>query len=128
MVEALAPVALVIEDEPSIRAFVAEVLREAGFQTCEATDAPEAFAQLEAMSELALIVSDVRMPGYVDGAMFANVAAQYHPQVSIVVISGFAEPRAGQLPRGALFLQKPFTSAELLDAVAAATAVHQQVN
>ena len=69
---------------------------------------------MESPETLSLVITDVHISGYVDGAMFANVVAAYRPDVPIVVMSGYSEPEEGALPPGTMFLAKPFTSSELL--------------
>lgn len=59
--------ALVVEDEPLIRLFTAATLREAGFNTLEAANAEEAMRYLDADTTIAVLVTDIDLPGHVNG-------------------------------------------------------------
>ncbi len=112
-----APAILVIEDEAQLRAYLVEVLKSEGFEVLESADATVAFQVLESSKTLSLVLTDVKIPGYVSGTMFAHVVTEYRPSIPMIVMSGYAEPRRGELPPHAVFLPKPFTSAQLLELI-----------
>lgn len=89
------PTILVTEDEILIRFFVAEELRAQGNLVLEAANAEEALALLRSGLEIDLLLTDVRMPGTLDGAALARRVRQDHPRVKIVVVS--AHLRVGEL-------------------------------
>lgn len=93
--QARRPTILVVEDEILIRFFVAEELRAQGNLVLEAANAEEALALLHSRLEIDLLLTDVRMPGPLDGAALARRVRQEHPRVKIVVVSGHL--RAGEL-------------------------------
>lgn len=109
--------ALVVEDETVIRMETADLLTEAGFEVLEAWNAATALRQLERTAGIRLLVTDVQMPGDLDGFALARQASVRWPDLTIVVISGVAAPRAGDLPPGARFIPKPFSARLVLEAV-----------
>jgi DNA-binding NtrC family response regulator len=113
---------LVVDDEPIIRSQVAAILEDEGFRVSQAADAAQATELLVASSDLALVITDVRLPGAVDGAGLAKLLERYHPGLPILAISGGARPHEDEMPMRTAFLQKPFIAAELVGLVLALTA------
>src|SRR3712207_4355035 len=101
------PVVLLVEDEPLVRLTQVDVLREAGFWVLEAQDADEAFETLRRRQGVRVVLTDVNMPGSIDGFEFARLVAQGWPEVGVMVISGKAFPDDGDLPPSATFVAKP---------------------
>jgi two-component system, response regulator PdtaR len=79
---------LVVEDEVLVRLMVAEQLRDADFHVVEAANADEALAVLQFTTDVALIVTDIRMPGSMDGLELAKTVRTAFPQIRIVLTSG----------------------------------------
>jgi len=79
---------LVVEDEVLVRLMVAEQLRSADFHVVEAANADEALAVLRYTTDVALIVTDIRMPGSMDGLQLAKTVRSAFPQIRIVLTSG----------------------------------------
>lgn len=113
---ALVPV-LITEDEVLIRMMVADELLDAGFRPLEAGTADEALQILEARSDVRVLVTDVKMPGSLDGFAFSNIVSARWPHIGIVVTSGHALPGDAPLPPGAVFLSKPYRMSLLLEVV-----------
>ncbi len=107
------PVVLLVEDEPLVRLTQVDILREAGFWVAEADNADEAFEILRRRQDVRAVLTDVDMPGSLDGFEFARLVAQGWPEVGVLVISGKAFPEEGDLPSSAQFLAKP-TRPEIL--------------
>jgi two-component system, response regulator PdtaR len=101
------PVALLVEDEPLVRLTQVDILREAGFWVLEAEDADEAFETMRRRQDVSVVLTDVDMPGSIDGFEFARLVAQGWPEVGVMVISGKALPDEGDLPPSAVFVPKP---------------------
>ena len=106
---------LVVDDETPVRRAVAKIVATAGFEVLTARDAGDALAKL-ARERVDLVLTDVVMP-QTSGVMLADLIRQSHPDVAIVLMSGFAPDLItgrGIDPRHTPYLQKPFTRLELL--------------
>ncbi|WP_426139402.1 response regulator [Pseudomonas sp. DWP3-1-2] len=109
---------LVVEDEPMIRDFVCEILSDEGWACQAVENADKAVEYLNAHgNEVALLLTDVRMPGSMDGIGLANLVAEKWPEIPIVVMSGHGTPGSDQLKPDVLFIAKPWTINELLSGV-----------
>ncbi len=114
---------LITEDEDSLRIFVARALRLDGHETVEAADGAQG---LDTLSEggFDLLLSDIRMP-VMDGIELAHRAAKAHPQLKILLMTGYAEQReraddlAGKIVD---VVAKPFSLPDIRTAVARALA------
>ncbi len=116
---------LLAEDDDSVRAFVARALTHGGHEVMEAEDGGLASElMLEENGRFDLLLSDIKMP-VMDGiALALNVAASW-PQVTIVLMTGFADQRERAHGLDALIydvIPKPFTLQQMLDKVADALA------
>ncbi len=107
---------LVVDDEPTIRMLVREVLDEIGLDTVEATDGAEALAALQASGGIDLLVTDVGLPGGMNGRQLADAARTTRPGLGVLFITGYAENAAlrnGVLEPGMQVITKPFAMAGL---------------
>lgn len=78
---------LVVEDEPIIRFAVADTLRDAGYQVFEAANGDEAFHTLETGLLVDLVVTDINMPGTLDGLMLTAHIKTRTPTLPVFVVS-----------------------------------------
>lgn len=108
------PTVLVVEDDRLVRETMADVLRDAGFATCEAGCADDALRAL-AEHPVDAVVTDIDMPGEIDGIGLARRMGELWPEIGVLVISG---GKRALLPPAARFLAKPFTAGRLLAALA----------
>jgi DNA-binding NtrC family response regulator len=107
------PIALIVEDEVFQRLDAAVLLEETGFEVIEAETAAKGLRVLhDRGQDIAVLFTDVRTPGLLDGAELANEAAHSWPHVRLIVTSAYQQ-RAG-LPRNATFLPKPWRPVEIL--------------
>lgn len=108
---------LVVEDELLIRMLISDELRDADYDVVEAGDADEALELLGTSAPVDLIISDVRMPGSIDGlGLLAAVKAKC-PKLPFIVTSGHIEPSVA-IQRGAdKFLPKPYSTHVVLSAI-----------
>jgi CheY-like chemotaxis protein len=111
------PVILLVEDEPLVRILNLDILQEAGFRVVDANDADEAFEILKRRSDVSAVLTDVDMPGSMDGFEFARLVSQGWPEVGVLVISGKTGPRPGDLPPRGAFLAKPYDPDTLVKAL-----------
>lgn len=98
---------LLVEDEPLIRLFIAELLEEAGFRVVEAANAAEALILMEAGLQVNVLLTDVDMPLGCNGFELAQKVHKSWPDAEILIMSGRQWPADGDLPPGAAFLAKP---------------------
>jgi len=112
------PTVLVVEDEILIRMMVSESLRHAGCEVVEAASADEALQVLSASNRPDVLVTDVKMPGAVDGLELARRVRKAHPGLKVVITSGHAPARNADGLADA-FLTKPFDLAHLVGRVCA---------
>jgi len=101
------PTVLVVEDEVLLRLTVAEELRANGIGVLEAANADEALALLQSQVAVNLVLTDVRMPGSMDGLALANLLRRTRPGLKLIIASGHL-PDLG--PRGIAeaFIHKPY--------------------
>jgi PAS domain S-box-containing protein len=108
---------LVVDDEDAVRMLVSEVLVELGFTAIEAVDGAGALAVLEAGTRVDLLVSDIGLPGGMNGWQVAAAARRLRPGLLVLFITGYAEGETGDAPiaqPGTDVLTKPFTAQALL--------------
>jgi two-component system cell cycle sensor histidine kinase/response regulator CckA len=110
-----ADVVLVVEDEASVRAFCCTVLRRFGYHVLEAAGPVEALDTLK-QSKIGLVLTDITMPGMTGKEMVRRIDRSQLPDLKVLYMSGYSE----NIEPGADFLEKPFTSADLLKRVRAA--------
>ncbi|MEO7223855.1 MAG: response regulator [Devosia sp.] len=105
---------LVVEDEPIIRLGMVSSLEDAGYSVIEASNADEAIMWLAKDSEVGVVVTDVDMPGSMDGIKLAHYVRRRWPPIQLLVISGKVGVKPGELPDGARFMSKPFQDPQLI--------------
>ena len=97
-------VVLVVEDEPLLRELVVETIEDAGFVALGAGDAEEAIVLLQARPDIAVMFTDINMPGSMDGLELAQTVRDRWPPIKILVASGQIRLQQSDLP----FLEKPY--------------------
>ncbi|CAN5327764.1 N/A [soil metagenome] len=105
---------LVVDDEVLVRMLACDVLMNGGHHALEAVDAEEALVLLQARPDIAVMFTDVDMPGEINGLGLARLAALRFPQLPIIVTTGAAAVAPGNLPSSARFLAKPYSPSALL--------------
>jgi CheY-like chemotaxis protein len=99
---------LVVEDELLIRLLVSDELRDAGYHVIEAASADEAVAILKSGADVNLILSDVRMPGALDGLGLLAVVRESFPGIPVILTSGHLQADCAIEDGAAHFLPKPY--------------------
>ena len=107
---------LVVEDELLIRLALSDGLRDAGYQVVEAWNGDEALDAL-ATVQPHLVISDVRMPGSLDGIGLLGVIRQRFPALPVIIVSGHLRPSAALEDGATQFLAKPYDLGAMLQAV-----------
>ncbi len=102
---------LVVDDEPALRMLVSEVMRDLGYAVLEAADGAEALLHLRSPERIDLLISDVGLPGGMNGRQVADAARQERPGLQVLFITGYAENAVlshGHLDPGMHVMTKPF--------------------
>jgi DNA-binding NtrC family response regulator len=108
---------LLVEDELLIRLLVGDELRNAGYDVIEAANANEALTVLRSLVRVDLIISDVRMPGSLDGLGLLAIVRETFPTLPVIITSGHLESRLPIADGAARFLAKPFAMDAVVSAV-----------
>ena len=115
---------LVVDDEPVLRMLVCEVLEEEGFGVLEAPDGKQALAIIQASvtsgSRIDLLLTDVGLPGGMNGRQVAEAARGYQPGLKVLFITGYAENAAldgGVLDPVTQVMTKPFGMQALIEKI-----------
>ena len=107
---------LVVDDEPTVRMLVTEVLQELGYTAVEAADGPEGLRLLDTQMRVDLLITDVGLPGGMNGRQVADAARVARPELKVLFITGYAENAVmgnGHLDPGMEVLTKPFAVDDL---------------
>src|SRR5436305_4451082 len=105
---------LIVDDEPSVRNVLTEMLSDSGLPILEASDASEALNTLrKAGGNICVMVTDVRMPGFFNGLDLAKFVQNSWPWVKVIVMSGFGET-VSELPRNTRFVPKPWQPDQMM--------------
>jgi CheY-like chemotaxis protein len=106
---------LVVEDDPLVREFVVEALRDEGHFVIHAKDGEEALAWCR--RRIAdVLVTDIKLPGEVDGWKIAECCREFDPELPVIYATGFSPVEARPVP-GSVYLRKPYHPAEMVRAV-----------
>jgi CheY-like chemotaxis protein len=103
----LPAVVLVVEDEMLLRMRAVDMVEDAGFTSVEAVDADQAVAILEARSDIALLFTDIQMPGSMDGLKLAHAVHKRWPPIKIILVSGQLKLADLDIPTDSRFFGKP---------------------
>ena len=108
---------LVVEDEFLIRMSAVAMLEDAGFSVCEAADSVEALTMLAQHEEIDVLMTDVRMPGLMDGlALVAQVCIAY-PAIRSIVVSANGSAAQASSAGAVGFVAKPYSARAIVQAV-----------
>jgi PAS domain S-box-containing protein len=102
---------LVVDDEPSVRDVVMEVMKDLGYRAIQAANGPDALALLSSAERVDLLITDVGLPGGMNGRQLADAARVGRPSLKVLFITGYAENAVfshGHLDNGMEMLSKPF--------------------
>jgi PAS domain S-box-containing protein len=117
---------LVVDDEAQVRLLIRDVLQDMGYEVVEAEDGAQGLAILRSPRAIDLLVSDIGLPGGMNGRQMVDLARGLRPGLRVLFITGYAESSVlGEEPLGdgMAVLSKPFTIEALGDRVEAMTGV-----
>jgi PAS domain S-box-containing protein len=112
---------LVVEDDELVRQFVRDQVAGLGYRVLTAPNAADALALLNSEPDIALMFTDVVMPGEMDGRQLADAAQSIRPGLPVLYTSGYTENaivHQGRLDPGVALLAKPYRLTDLADKLA----------
>ena len=108
------PIVLVVEDDFLLRMDAVDIVRNAGFEAIEAANADQAIAIIEADPDIHIVFTDVQMPGTMDGLRLARFIRDRWPPIKIVATSGRLRVVEEDLPKGSIFVPKPYSPEQII--------------
>jgi CheY-like chemotaxis protein len=106
---------LVAEDDQLLKMLTVDIVEGAGFVALQADNADEAVAILEARSDIVLLLTDINMPGSMDGLELAHAVRNRWPPMKIIVVS--SRVPESDLPAGSRFFAKPYHAEKLISEI-----------
>lgn len=114
---AVRPLLLVVEDEALVRELIVVELEDAGYDVLQADDGATALRLLRENPAVAALFTDIRLPGDMTGWDIAERARTVRPDLPVIYATGYSSDDL-RLVAGSHFLQKPYRSAAVIDAIA----------
>ncbi len=108
---------LVVEDDMLLRMRAVDMVEDAGYNSIEAVDADAAVAILELRSDIALLFTDIQMPGSMDGLMLAHSVHKRWPPIKIILVSGKLKLSDIDTPPDSRFFDKPLDSEKMVSEI-----------
>jgi PAS domain S-box-containing protein len=111
---------VVVDDEIMIRALIVDVLQDLGYLVLEAATGAAGLKAIESNAKIDLLITDIGLPGGMNGRQMADAARQARPNLKVLFITGYAETSiigAGRLEPDIQVLAKPFTMEELANRI-----------
>jgi two-component system, response regulator PdtaR len=108
---------LIVEDDVLANEHLEFILQQAGYEVVSATSADEAAALLEDHEDVQLIVTDINLPGTMNGLRLAAAVKARRPCDKPIIVTGYGTPKADEIPPGSLFVSKPYSARKMIDAV-----------
>jgi two-component system, response regulator PdtaR len=108
---------LLVEDEPFIRMSAVATLEDAGFWVLQAQNSAEALAILSQHPEVSILITDVRMPGLMDGLALVAQAQIDYPALRSIVVSGNTSAEQASNAGAMGFVAKPYLAQTMIQAV-----------
>ena len=108
------PIVLVVEDEMVLRMRAVDIVEDAGFVPIEATSADQAINILESRDDISLLLTDIQMPGSMDGLKLAHTAHTRWPHIKIILVSGHVAITDADKPSDSKFFPKPLEVKQMI--------------
>lgn len=106
---------LVVEDDADLRELMVALLEDAGMETMECDNAEAALAlMLIHGRKIAVVLTDVQLPGLMDGVDFTREVKLRWPSLPVVLTSGYSLERLPELPSNCVFLRKPWRGEDIV--------------
>jgi CheY-like chemotaxis protein len=110
-------VILTVEDEFLTSEYLSGILEDAGYEVLGTSNADEAIAILEARNDIQIIITDIQLPGSMDGLKLAEAVRERWPAIKFIVTTGRRRPSDEQMPEQSQFVPKPYLPKGILAAV-----------
>jgi CheY-like chemotaxis protein len=110
-------IVLIVEDEPLQRMDMVDMAERAGFEVLEAIDADHAVALLEKRTDIRLVITDIDMPGAMDGMKLAAAVRERWPPIEIIIVTAGSMPSQQDLPERAIVMAKPLNYERVIEAM-----------
>jgi CheY-like chemotaxis protein len=104
---------LLIDGNADVSEVVADMLLELGHDVCRAADSAEAFQKLKERNDIDHVISDIMLPSGLGGLELARALRKSHPDVRVLLITGYSDKAREGIREGFVVLKKPFESAQL---------------
>ena len=108
---------LIVEDEAIIRFDLVDFFSEAGYRVFEAASADEAIAVLNTERSIRVVLTDIQMPGSMDGLKLAHYVRDRYPPTVLLLTSGARFIEDKDLPAASVFIRKPFNPSRMLSQI-----------
>jgi two-component system, response regulator PdtaR len=108
---------LVVEDEVFTRLHAVDLVEEAGYTAIEASNADEAIAVLEARKDIRIVLTDIDMPGSMDGLKLAHAIRKRWPPIELILTSGHFRLTDDDMPERGRFFPKPYRDQDIVSAL-----------
>jgi CheY-like chemotaxis protein len=112
---------LVVEDEPMLLLDGMCLFEDAGYEAIPAASSAEAVCILEERDDIRVVITDIGMPGEMDGLKLCASIRDRWPPIELIVISGQSAPQPHEMPDRCVFLSKPYDVRQLLETLKAFT-------
>jgi len=108
---------LVVEDEVFSRLHAVDLVEDAGYTAIEASNADEAIAILEARKDIRIVLTDIDMPGSMDGLKLAHAIRKRWPPIELILTSGHFHLTHDDMPERGRFFPKPYRDQDIVSAL-----------
>ena len=96
---------LIVEDDVLTNEYLEFILQQAGYEVISATSADEAAELLEGRDDVQLIVTDINLPGSMNGLKLAAAVKARRPAMNIIIVTGYGAPKGDRFRQGAYSFQ-----------------------
>jgi two-component system, response regulator PdtaR len=110
-------VILTVEDESFLSLYLDEFLQESGYTVIGTGNADRAIEILESRDDIRIVITDINMPGSMDGLRLAAAVNERWPPIRIIITTGFARPAGNKMPPDSVFVPKPYDAKTMTAAV-----------
>jgi two-component system, response regulator PdtaR len=97
--------------------YLSGILTEKGYAVAAVANADDAIAMFEHRNDVRMFITDINMPGPMNGLNLAASVRERWPLIKIIITTGQARPKIEEVPEGSLYLRKPYTPGSAMAAV-----------